>query len=886
MRAARHGSGGVLALTIAAVLIGWATPPTANAQCPGWLPTNDEGLPGPDGKVNTSVAWDPDGDGPEPEWLVVAGQFDYVGLERANNIAAWDGDQWRTLGGGTNGTVFTLAVHDGKLFAGGLFTTAGGVEVNRVARWDGTRWQALGMGITNGTVASMCSHTDGLYVAGPFSQVEGQVAAPVARWDGAMWHPLPRTFPVPNNVSAVAVFGGEIYVGGRFRIRGPDGQFITDIARWDGTRWVRVGEGLNGWVNELTVHEGKLFAGADSSFAVGTPGISMGGVASWDGASWSFVGSNPLNVGSVRDFEVVNGVLHVVTAFAVSRLVDDTWELLTTGIALSSVTSFRSTFALAGSFSSIDGLPARGVAIRQGDSWDTPGYPVVNLFQGVIGALKEIDGDLIVGGSFSAVDGKPANDLARWNGQSWTPIPNNLQPSPVLGGPYLSAVEHYLGDLIVAGVFIMPGDPQSSFNIARWDGAQWHGLGSGLGTSGFDSVSELAVYRGELYAMGSFARAGGITVSNIARWNGSSWSRVARAGTSTTGLFSSLEGMYALAVAHDSLYIGGYRLAVAPPQALGPPSTSIFRWDGNTYNFVPTPPSSAGTINALVVFGNDLIAGGSFTSIHDVPARNIARWDGSAWHPLGDGVSGGVSALTEYQGSLIVAGRFDSAGGVSAQNIARWDGASWQPMGSGTVGNAYSLSEFRGELIAAGGIAGAGGMNAVTFARWSDTGVPPIISHPADTTADVSGSATFSVSLSPGYDLAGDLRYQWRRHSVEIADGPGGASPGGGEVSGATSSMLTLTNAQPADAGAYDCVITNDCGEAVSATATLTVLNGACPWDVNLDGTVGLMDLGAVLGAWGSTSPPAPGALDLDGSGVIDLGDVAALMAHWGAACP
>ena len=52
----------------------------------------------------------------------------------------------------------------------------------------------------------------------------------------------------------------------------------------------------------------------------------------------------------------------------------------------------------------------------------------------------------------------------------------------------------------------------------------------------------------------------------------------------------------------------------------------------------------------------------------------------------------------------------------------------------------------------------------------------------------------------------------------------------------------------------------------------------ACPGDVNGDGMVNGGDLGAVLGAWGTTWP----AGDLDGNGVIDGGDLGALLGDWG----
>ena len=46
-----------------------------------------------------------------------------------------------------------------------------------------------------------------------------------------------------------------------------------------------------------------------------------------------------------------------------------------------------------------------------------------------------------------------------------------------------------------------------------------------------------------------------------------------------------------------------------------------------------------------------------------------------------------VCALTVYNGELIAGGWFTTAGGVTCNCIARWDGSAWQPLGSGMSGH-------------------------------------------------------------------------------------------------------------------------------------------------------------------------------------------------------
>lgn len=89
---------------------------------------------------------------------------------------------------------------------------------------------------------------------------------------------------------------------------------------------------------------------------------------------------------------------------------------------------------------------------------------------------------------------------------------------------------------------------------------------------------------------------------------------------------------------------------------------------------------------------------------------------------------------------------------------------------------------------------------------------PTIISaHPLSQSLCSGEPAVLSVSAM------GDppLTYQWRRNSVNLADEPG-------RISGSNSPTLSLANTSAADAGVYDCIISNACGNVPSNTATLT----------------------------------------------------------------
>lgn len=81
--------------------------------------------------------------------------------------------------------------------------------------------------------------------------------------------------------------------------------------------------------------------------------------------------------------------------------------------------------------------------------------------------------------------------------------------------------------------------------------------------------------------------------------------------------------------------------------------------------------------------GESLFAAGSFSIVGGgSTGSQIARWDGTAWQPVGLGLSGGyTNAITAFQGDIIAAGYFDSAGAIiGSAKLARWDGSAWNSM--------------------------------------------------------------------------------------------------------------------------------------------------------------------------------------------------------------
>lgn len=118
-----------------------------------------------------------------------------------------------------------------------------------------------------------------------------------------------------------------------------------------------------------------------------------------------------------------------------------------------------------------------------------------------------------------------------------------------------------------------------------------------------------------------------------------------------------------------------------------------------------------------------LVAAGDFTMVGTTSVSRIARWNGSAWVPMGDGLSGPVRSLTVHDDEVIAGGDFVNSGTLRVGHVAAWNGAAWRALGTGLpdVASVRSVASLNGTLFVAGGFAQAGGVNATNIAQWSNT---------------------------------------------------------------------------------------------------------------------------------------------------------------------
>lgn len=590
--------------------------------------------------------------------------------------------------------------------------------------------------------------------------------------DGALWS---RAFAPPGVASPVFAFA-EL-----------DGALIAGDERWTGAGWERLGDGLDGQVNALTIFEGSLIAGGYFRAS----GV-VAAAARWNGATWEPLGSLRSNVSSLA---VYQGQIYAGVDGALFRWDGASWTqvLQTAGGEydgrVEALQIYNGLLVAGGTFTTVGAVAAPGVVGWNGEAIVSLGAPYgAGWYGSATHGLAVHNGRLCAAGEYY-IAGQYTAAVVSWDGTDWTSLYANdrkhLRCIASSGGRLYAAGASYVGlglpwaglppiwwdgtswhntengctgyvnalfscaaGLAVGGSFGSFGTSAVSPNAALWDGSAFLPLvGGGQGVCG--DVKLLAVEGSHLLVAGDFIVAGNATTPSYGRWDGTAWSSCYSSLDSSPAAVCSAGGTTLLS-GYYQWWPGGYCLRLdqcEPVDSYGPVFSSMVfqagtfygcgndysggtvvsevdRLDGSTWTSVGR--TGTGTIVCATPTSAGLAVGGDFGAIGGVAAQGIARWDGTAWQTLGSGLAGTVTALAEHAGAVCAGGSIAPAGGAPRQQVMRWDGAAWQPLGDPFDGSINCLASCYGDLYAAGSFLHAGAIPAARIAKWDGTAWQPL----------------------------------------------------------------------------------------------------------------------------------------------------------------
>lgn len=552
------------------------------------------------------------------------------------------------------GGVTDLSTHDldgggplpEMLYVTGNFDAAGDIWVDGLAAFDGANWQAVPRPfLGKGSITRLGNQ---FLLQGAFSATQGGSQYKFIVWDGAdQWQPLDPLFLPASSVTGTQFVmhnGNAIFTGDFTSIAGVA---ANKIASFDGQTWSNLGSGISRVVKAMDF-QGQLLLHSCEPFVAGSVQVSQ--FASWNGTQWD--AREDLNFPSeIANCPSVHSTGQQLQGLTGWQGAGQYWQLLHTYNS-QWLENRAYTNGSIGSLQLLNNTmfgvfhpgpptwPYEGSTFTTVDSINP--LPATISSKGVLRRVAQLGSNYYVGGSFEDLNGYPVSGIGVVRSD----------PRMVMGASSLPVLGMYFepsGSMIVARRAFLDHDRQ--FGALQFERVDANGI-TVLAQLAVDHP-RVATYRNNFYIAGS----------NISpqRFTGSSVAPFAAQVPAPYHQHNNIE--YSSGAATSS---SATPYAMLMRQASG--YQTWFNLDG-------------GPGNAITTFNGQLYIAGSFrgpSALSRIPSDYISRLDGATWRPVGLGLNGPVSQMVIYRRELIAFGSFTSAGGVSVQGVAGWDGQSWR----------------------------------------------------------------------------------------------------------------------------------------------------------------------------------------------------------------
>lgn len=356
--------------------------------------------------------------------LYAAGSFTNAGGVHAVSVARWDGVAWSAMGEAPGPGLHSLTADGTNLYA---VSALGGFH-----RWDGTGWPSLGgTNLTGVGPLVVCDTNLCALVVAP----QEPAGYALARWDGATWHR--SSFPAFGyqriGQPALAVTGTRLFSALSYWVYGTGGPLWRHrVLLWSGTDWVPFGPELDGELSALAAFGREVYVGSRPGWGVAGGQFMHSDGRDWSGLTPGLAGPFAFDSGvkclAVSEGRVVVGGVFrtagAATASCIAQRRGSGWEALDSGTdnAVLAVAIRGGEVLAGGRFKTAGDVAANSIARWDGRAWHALGTG----FNAEVRALATVGTNLHAGGRFAKAGDRTVRRVARWDGAAWNPLGDAL----------------------------------------------------------------------------------------------------------------------------------------------------------------------------------------------------------------------------------------------------------------------------------------------------------------------------------------------------------------------------------------------------------------------------------------------------------------------------